>query len=186
VRSLIKLSLLIFAVLVSMSCGKKEDKPNTVNTNPGEFSWSENVYVNNIPVYPLKGKIYGKDINFEYVNFEVWRGSNDNVINFGSRAPKQKCGYIENDNAFHLSRLGGMFEEGDFVKESFGKNIDGFIADFHITVDNNTKKISVPWNCALVITDINEDVVKGRIAMCFKDDAKSWIAGTFTALRCFN
>jgi len=186
VRLIIKLSLLIFAFSIFVSCGKKEDKPNTASTNPGEFSWNENVSVKNIPGYPLKGKINGKDISFEHVNFEIWRGSNDNVINFGDKAPKQKCGYIENDNAIHLSKLGGKFEVGEFLKESFGKNIEGFTADFHITIDNNTQKISVPWNCALVITEINDDVVKGRIAMSFKDDAKSWLAGSFEAVRCFN
>ena len=48
------------------------------------------------------------------------------------------------------------------------------------------RKINAGWNAALVITEINDDVVKGRIAMCFKDEKKSYIAGSFEAQVCNN
>ncbi len=169
-----------------VSCGKKEDK-GTVKTDPNaSFSWKENISVKDIPEFPVKGFIDGKEIKFEYVNFEHWRGSNDNVFNFSDKSPKNKCGFIENDNAFHLTRLGSDFKEGEFVKDAFSKNMDGFTGDYHVTVNENMQKQTPPWNFALVITEMDDDFVKGKIAMCFKDEKKSWIAGTFTAVRCNN
>jgi hypothetical protein len=44
----------------------------------------------------------------------------------------------------------------------------------------------MPWNCALVITGMDENSVKGKIAICYKDENGSWIAGTFEAIRCNN
>jgi hypothetical protein len=136
---------------------------------------------------PVKGFMNGKEIKIEYINFEQWRGSGDNIINFGNKSPKQNCGYIENDDAFHLMKIGGEFEEGEFVKGNFYITIDGIVADYHYYDKNgNIKKVSDPWNCALLITDLSDDVVKGKIAICFKDKSKSWIAGTFEAVRCYN
>jgi len=85
-----------------------------------------------------------------------------------------------------LTRASGDFKEGEFIKDAFNKNLDGYSAEFHYYVDNNIKKVSVEWNCALVITDIDDKIVKGKIAICFKDASKSWIAGTFEAARCNN
>ncbi len=179
--------LILFIPLILSSCGKKNNSPESVPSDtPGIFKWSENISVSQIPDIPLKGMINGKDINFEYINFENWRGTNDNVLNFGDKAPKQNCGYIENDNAFHLTKLKGNFTEGEFVKDSFGKILTEYSADYHITENGEINKTSVPWNCALLITEINAKTVKGKIAMCFKDEKKSWIAGNFAAIRCFN
>lgn len=183
-----KIYLLLFitlSLLVS-ACGKKDDANKTQNFAKGEFKWIEELSVNKIPDAPIKGMMNGKPISIDYVNFEKWRGSGDNVINFSDKKPKQNCGFIENDMAFHLTKASGDFIEGEFVKDGFNKNLDGYSAEFHYYVDNTIKKISVPWNCALVITEINDNTVKGKIAICFKDDSKSWIAGTFEAVRCNN
>jgi hypothetical protein len=176
----------IFLTFVFFSCGKKDDANKVQNSAKGEFRWMEEVSVDKIPDTPLKGMMNGKPITIDYVNFEKWRGSGDNVINFSDKKPKQNCGFIENDMAFHITRASGDFGEGEFVKENFNKNIDGYSAEFHYYVENNIKKISAPWNCALVITDISDKTVKGKIAICFKDEAKSWIAGTFEATKCNN
>jgi hypothetical protein len=167
------------------SCNKKEEN-NQTNLKNGEFVWSENLSAKDIPGFPIKGKIDGKDINISYINFEQWRGSNDNVINFSDKSPKNKCGFIENDNAFHITKIGGNMKEGDFIKDNFIKNLEGFSADFHVTENEDMKKITVGWNLALVIDDMDENFVRGKIAMCFKDDKKSWIAGKFEAVRCNN
>jgi hypothetical protein len=179
--------LLISLTFFFFACGKKNDDATKVqNSAKGEFRWMEEVSINRIPDMPLKGMINGKPVTIEYVNFEKWRGSGDNVINFSDKKPKQNCGFIENDMAFHLTRASGDFGEGEFIKESFNKNIDGYSAEFHYYAENNIKKVSAPWNCALVITEINDKTVKGKIAICFKDESKSWIAGTFEAVRCNN
>lgn len=178
--------LFITLSLLLISCGKKDDADKNKELAKGEFRWMEELSVSKIPDSPVNGMLNGKQVNIEYVNFEKWRGSGDNVINFSNNKPKQNCGFIENDIAVHFTKVSGDFEEGEFVKDGFNKNIDGYSAEFHYYVDNNIKKISVPWNCALYITDINDKTVKGKIAICFKDDSKSWIAGTFEAVRCNN
>lgn len=186
---MLKFYKFLFFILISatlISCGKKEEQQN-VNSDPNaSFSWKESITAKDIPDFPVKGFIDGKEIKFEYVNFEYWRGSNDNVFNFSDRTPKNKCGFIENDNAFHLTKLGNTFEEGEFLKNAFSMNIDGVTGDYHTTVNDNMQKFTPAWNCALVITEMDDDFVKGKIAMCFKDEKKSWVAGTFTAVRCNN
>lgn len=178
--------LLIFLSLLLISCGKKDDSNKNHDFAKGEFRWVEELSISKIPDASLKGMINGKEFKVDYVNFEKWRGSGDNVINFSDKKPKQNCGFIENDVAIHLTRANGDFIKGDFLKEGFNRNIDGYSADFHFYVDNNIKKVSAEWNCALVITEIDDKVVKGKIALCFKDASKSWIAGNFEAVRCNN
>lgn len=180
------LLLIIVLVFVLSSCNKKEDNTNQTNLNNGEFVWKENLSVNDIPNTPIKGKINGKDFKVSYINFEQWRGSNDNVLNFSDKTPQNKCGFIENDNGFQLTKIGGDMKEGDLVKETFLKNLEGYVADFHVTENEDMRKITAGWNLALVIDDMDENIVKGKIALCFKDDKKSWIAGTFEAVRCNN
>jgi hypothetical protein len=172
-------------VLLS-SCNKKEESNNQSSNSNGEFKWKESISVKDIPETPVKGKIDGKDFVPSYINFEQWRGSNDNVFNFSDKTPKNKCGFVENDNGFQITKLGAEFKEGEFVKDSFLKNLDGYNADFHISLNDDMKKITAGWNVALVITEMDDNIVKGKIAMCFKDDKKSWIAGKFEATRCNN
>lgn len=178
--------LFIILSLLLISCGKKNADDKNKEFAKGEFRWSEELSIGKIPDAPINGMINGKPFKIEYINFEKWRGSGDNVINFSDNKPKQNCGFIENDVAVHLTKANGDFVEGEFVKDGFNKNIDGFSAEYHFYSDNNIKKVSVPWNCALYITEISDKSVKGKIAICFKDDAKSWIAGTFEAARCNN
>lgn len=183
---LYKLLLILVTLFVFTSCNKKEENTNQTGSNNGAFAWKESLSVKDIPDTPIKGMIEGKEINITYINFEQWRGSNDNVINFSDKAPKNKCGFIENDNGFHLTKVAGNMKEGDIVKDTFLKNLEGYVADFHVTENENMRKITAGWNMALVIDDMDENVVKGKIAICFKDDKKSWIAGKFEAVRCNN
>ena len=178
--------VVLLGFLIAFSCGEKEDKQETGNKG-GEFQWTENISIDQIPEKPLTAMMNGKELKITYINFEQWRGSGDNVINFSSNAPKQNCGYVENDDAFHIMHISGEFEEGDFVKSNFDTNIDGIVADFHYyDKNNNIKKVSIPWNCAMFITEMGDKIVKGKIALCFKDKTKSWVAGTFEAIRCYN
>lgn len=178
--------LFISLIFLFSACNKKEDANKVSNSVKGEFKWMETISLDKVPDMQIKGVINGKPVNIEYINFEKWRGSGDNVINFSDKKPKQNCGFIENDMAFHLTRANGNFEVGEFIKEGFTKNIDGYSAELHYYVDNNIKKVSVPWNCVLKITEIDDKSVKGKIAICFNDESKSWLAGNFEAVRCNN
>lgn len=177
---------IISGSFVLQSCKKSDEVKPPLGNNGKDFSWKEKISVADIPDAPMKGFLKGKELKINYINFEKWRGSGDNVINFGDKKPAQNCGYVENDNAVSLMKKSGDIPKGEFVKTSFDANMDSFIADYHFTEKDNMKKISVPWNCALFIEEITDDVVKGKIAICFKDETKSWIAGKFEAVRCSN
>ncbi len=182
----VKVTIFLLSLILLSSCNKKEESTNQQTSSSGEFVWKESISVKDIPQSPLKGKIDGKDFNPAYVVFEKWRGSNDNVLAFSDKAPKNKCGFVENYNGYQLTKIGADFKEGEFVKDSFLKNLESYSADFYVTENEDMRKINAGWNAALVITEINDDVVKGRIAMCFKDDKKSYIAGSFEAQVCNN
>lgn len=84
-------------------------------------------------------------------------------------------------------RKGAEIQTGELIKEDFSKSLDGFVADFHyFDGKEDISVVRVDWNLALVIEEMTENRVKGRIAMCFNDEAKSWIAGNFEAIRCYN
>lgn len=184
-RHLIK-TIAIFCIFAIVSCSKKEEKINGGNTGSKDFKWSSELKITDIPDAPLKGTINGKEVSFAYINFETWRGSGDHVLNFGDVKPKNNCGYIESDNSFHLMHKGGEIKTGDLIKASFDQNLDGYTAYFSSSSDSANVKTSIPWNCALVITSMDDKTVKGKIAMCFNNDARNWIAGSFEAIRCYN
>ena len=178
--------LTILLIFTLISCNKKEEQVTDNNANK-EVNWSSELKVTDIPDTPVKGYINGKEIKLDYINFEQWRGSGDNVLNFGDVKPKNNCGYVDSDNSFHLLNKAGEIKKGELLKASFEQNLDGYIAYYDtMSVSDIERKSSTPWNCALVITSIEDKVIKGKIFLCFKDDKKSWIAGAFEAIRCFN
>lgn len=152
-----------------------------------EFTWKSELKQSEIPDLPIKGLLNGKPFDFRYINFEQWRGSGDNVINFYENAPKNDCGYVEGGRAIHFLHKAGTIDTGKIFKASFEKSIDGFIAYYDTTgALNESVSGSMPWNCSLEITEINEKTVKGKIVICFKDEKKSYLAGKFEAVRCYN
>ncbi len=175
-----------FLIFAFISCNKKDEQQSKDSTDKA-FSWRSELKVTDIPDSPIKGFINGKEINLVYINFEQWKGSGDNVLNFGDVIPKNNCGYFENSNSFHLILKAGEIKIGELLKATFDQNLDGYVAYYDtVSANQNDKMSSIPWNCALVITEKDDKYVKGKIAMCFKDARMSWIAGTFEAIRCFN
>ncbi|MCB0727358.1 MAG: hypothetical protein R2942_04910 [Ignavibacteria bacterium] len=177
--------LILISVSVFISCNKENDQDQG-NGSSGENKWKSELKIEDIPDTPIKGYLNGKEIKIEYMNFETWRGSGDNVLNFGDVIPKNKCGFIETDNSFHLIHKGGEIKTGELLKANFDQTLDGYSAFYIVNGEAKDKKVTMQWNCALVISEINEKTVKGKILMCFKDDAKNRIAGSFEAIRCNN
>jgi len=170
-----------------MGCGNDEVKKEVVPVNKKEFNWKENLAVSDIPDFELIGNLKGKEVRFPYVVFELWRGSNDNVLNFSLENAEQKCGYIENYQGFQLITKGNHMNKGDFVKSKFGDDANNYQAFFrYINTDGTSYKSDVEWNCALNIENLTDKIVNGRIAICFDDEKKSWIAGRFEASVCNN
>ncbi|MCX7834212.1 MAG: hypothetical protein N2490_08390 [Ignavibacteria bacterium] len=174
----------ILTFVIFFGCKKQEINQQTTSSGNQNFSWKEVVSFSDIPDFPIKGFIGDKEIKIEYVNFEKWRGSGDNTFYFSSKKPQQNCGAVVNDTAFRLTRANKDFNEQEFIKESFSTAIAGFGADFHIYIGEESKDFNVPWNCALKIISMDDKKVKGKIIMCFKDNKKSWIAGSFEAIIC--
>jgi hypothetical protein len=180
--------ILLIATVLLAGCGKKEETSGSQKSDKEGFGWTDVVSLDKIPDFPVRGMLNGKEFKVEYINFETWRGSEDNVINFTAKAPRQNCGaFSDDDSGFRIIKKSGEFKAGDYIKDKFSTTIEGIIADYHYNVDkNNTKNVSPDWNYALKITDINSKTVRGKVVICFKDESKSWIAGTFEAVRCNN
>lgn len=180
--------VLILLFFISFACGKKQDDTGKTQTDKSTFSWAEVVSIDKIPDFELKGMMNGKEFKVGYVNYEYWRGSEDNVINFTAKPPRQNCGsFEEDDSGFKLTKKAGLFKEGEFIKDRFSITVNGVVADFHYSLGkDNTKNVTAEWNCALMISEINDKNVKGKVAICFNDELKSWIAGTFVAVKCNN
>ena len=178
--------VLLFAgiLIISAGCGKKSDDTvkKTDENKSGEFGWKDDVSSSNIPDFPVKGSIGGKEVQFAYINFEKWRGSNDHVINFSLVKPEQNCGFIENFEGFTLMNKGAEIKQGPFVKSKFTDDPKTFTASFKQAGNKSTDT----WNCALEIESINDKTVKGKIALFFNDASKSWVAGKFEAVLCNN
>lgn len=164
-------------------CGNKSGE-NTQNTTDkkGEFGWKDNISTGDIPDFPVKGMIEGKEVQFGYINFEKWRGANDNVINFSAAKPEQNCGFIEGFTGFTLINKGSAISQGEWVKAKFSDDPKTYQAFFK----QGEQKSTDQWNCALVIESITDKTAKGKIALFFNDEKKSWVAGKFEAAICNN
>jgi len=180
-KSFIVFLLAGFALFFS-ACGK-ESKENQKVTNKVEFGWKDGVSSADIPDFPIKGNLGGKEVQFQYINFEKWHGSNDNVLNFSLMKPSQNCGFIDDFQGFRLVNKGNTIGQGSWAKGKFDDDPKTYEASYTLAGGN---KSGSKWNCALNIESIDGKNVKGKIAMFFNDDSKSWIAGKFVAVVCSN
>lgn len=186
-RQVFVLSLAI-TIIFFTGCNKdnKENKQTVTNKtdfSKTEFGWKDGVSAADIPDFPLKGSLGGKEVQFQYINFEKWRGSNDNVFVFSLSKPTQQCGFIEEFQGFRLSNKGNAINTGEWVKSKFDDDPKTYESYFAVS---GSDKSSVNWNCALVIESMDNKTVKGKISLFFNDAAKSWLAGKFEASVCNN
>ena len=165
-----------------LSCNNKPGDNTSGSSNKNVLSWHDDIKPGEIPDSPLKGFINGREVQFQYINFEKWRGSGDNVINFSVSKPGQNCGYIEDFEGFTLMNKGGDLRQGDWKKARFTDDPATYKASFKAAGVSSSE----PWNCALNIDSISDKVVKGRVVIFFNDEAKSWVAGKFEAIICNN
>jgi len=186
-KKLFSLFIIILLAFVVYGCGNDEVKKEVIPVNKNEFNWKENLAILDIPDSELKGNLNGKEVRFPYIVFEIWRGSKDNVLNFSLEKAEQKCGYIENYQGFQLKSKGNSMNKGEFLKPKFDDDAKNFQSFFrYLNADGTSYKSDVEWNCALNIENLSDKIVTGKIAVCFDDEKKSWIAGRFEALVCNN
>jgi hypothetical protein len=186
-RNLFGLFLLFSLLyLAAGGCGSKQELQHQPK-GEGEFNWKDNLGISDVPDFPVKGYLNGQEVRLSYVVFEKWRGSNDNVLNFSVTKPEQPCGFIENYSGFQFLNKGGVISQGEWVKPKFESELGSHDAYYKYTsADGNSFRSVAAWNCALKIESITDKSVTGKIALCFDDDKKSWIAGRFEAAVCNN
>jgi hypothetical protein len=178
------LILFVSFFLISSGCTKKSDNTDnkTQQNKSGEFGWKDGISASDIPDFPVKGNLEGREVQFQYINFEKWRGSGDNVINFSLVKPAQNCGFIEGYSGFTFMSKGAAINPGETVKAKFVDDPKTLQAYFQ----QGDMKSSALWNSALIIESMTDKVVKGKIAVFFNDEKKSWVAGKFEAVICNN
>jgi hypothetical protein len=174
------LFFVLFFLIVLSACGRKNG--TETQSKSTDFGWKDNVSQADIPDFPVKGNLNGREVQFQYINFERWRGSNDNVINFSLVKPEQNCGFIENFSGFSLINKGDSISTGEFVKAKFSGSAKTYLG----ICKEEGRKSSAEWNCALKIESKTDKAVTGKIALFFNDEAKSWVAGRFEAIVCNN
>jgi hypothetical protein len=186
-KNLFSLFLLFSLLYLAVGgCGRKQELQQKTK-NESEFNWKDNLGISDIPDFPVKGYLNGREVRFPYMAFEKWRGSKDNILNFSITKPEQPCGFIENYSGFQFLNKGSSISQGEWVKAKFDVEQGSYSAFFRfISADGNSYKSDALWNCALEIESISEKGVTGKIALCFNDDKKSWIAGRFNAVVCNN
>ena len=172
--------IIAFFLLSLASCNKKNDD-KTAGIEK-EFLWHDNLQLTDIPDITVKGFLDGTEVKFAYINFERWRGSNDNVINFSLVVPVQKCGSVDGFTGFSLINKGNPINNGHWLKSKFEDDSKSYQAFIY----SGGKKSSSSWNCALSVENISDKTVTGKIALFFNDEKRSWIAGKFEALICNN
>ena len=175
--------LVVFGFLAGCNKDPKENKTGDNNSDKKVLGWKDGVSASDIPDTPLAGNLDGKEVKFQYIVFEKWRGSNDNVIMFSLVKPSQPCGFIESFSGFQLMNKGGDINQGEWVKSKFDDDPKTYQAFFRT---EGSDKSAAGWNCALVIESADAKSVKGKIALYFNDSKKSWIAGKFEASLCNN
>jgi hypothetical protein len=188
ILSLLFLSL--FYIFFLQGCNKKPEADTNSNVKDSqssgdkkEFKWKDGVSPEDIPDFPVKGNLNGREVTFQYINFEKWRGSNDNVINFSLVKPAQPCGFIGGFTGFRIINKGNAFNAGTWVKAKFDDDTKTYQAFF---TAEGFDKSTASWNCALNIESMDNKTVKGKIALFFNDEKKSWAAGKFEAVICNN
>ena len=182
------LSILLFALVIVFSgCAKQPEVQNRNKSLPNEFSWKDNLTLDDVPGFNIRGFIRGKELNFSYIILEKWHGSNDNVLRFSLTKPAQQCGYIDNFQGVELTRKGKTFEVGNYEKKHFEDNFPDITARYKVDDGKgNIVESSVPFNFAVKIDSVNEKNCFGMISICFNDDSRSWMAGKFEAGICNN
>ncbi len=179
------LSIVLGLIIIVSGCNKKPE--TVVIQNKMEFSWNQHLTMQEVPDFPVKGFLRGKEITFSYINCEKWRGPDDNVLTFSLVSPKQNCGFIEDFQGVKVTRKGRTFEIGKYEKNDFDDNFPDFQVSFIMkSGDGSPVEYSNNWNLALSIDSISEKNVSGKLALCFNDDSKSWIAGKFEMPVCNN
>jgi len=160
---------------------------------PAEFTWSETPTADGIPAAPIKGMVNGKEFTANTVRIKK-DDAGKAALEISDATLDDPLGVITEDTGVDLSFTLAEGQAGELVKAvADEKDFDKEHAYYHYPQggDKGPMSVNPEWGCALQIEtwDMtadpnNEKIVgkiKGKVAIVFKDDSKSWVAGTFEA-----
>jgi len=160
---------------------------------PTEFAWSDAPTADQIPDAPITGMINGKEFTANTVRIE--KGDEGKAtLEISDAKLDDPTGVITEDTGVDLDFSLTEGQAGEMVmKIADEKDFDKQHAYYHYPQggDKGPMSVNASWGCALQIDtwDMtadpqNEKIVgkiKGKVAIVFEDDSKSWVAGAFEA-----
>jgi len=203
-------ALTIAATVLLVGCPPKQTPTETTATTPppppettkaapepaaapGEFAWTETPAVDQIPDAALKGMINGKGFAANTIRVEKGDGGKC-TLEISDASLDDPTGVITSDTGLDLDFTLTEGQAGEMVKTiADEKDFDKEHAYYHYPQggDKGPMSMNPSWGCALKIDEWsmekdpqNEKIVgklKGKVAIVFDDEPKSWVAGTFEA-----
>ena len=161
--------------------------PSSAST---KVKWTETPKVADIPDAPLAGMIDGKA--FKPKTIRVKQGDKVPELEISDAKTDTPTGMIMNDTGASLDFPLTPGKAGEYVKDiAADKTFDKEHAFYYYQQggDKGPMSVNPSWGAALQITewtltkDPTDDAVlgtvKGKVMIMYKDDKKSWVAGTF-------
>lgn len=159
-------------------------------TASSDFEWTETPTLDAIPDGAIVGMINGKPFTAATVRLKV--DDEQTVLEISDQAVDEPTGMTMSDTGLDLRFTLEPGKAGELVlAKDDEKDFDREHAYYHYPQggDKGPMSVNASWGCALQITDwtleVNEedeDILgnaKGKVAVIFGDDEKSWVAGTF-------
>lgn len=157
---------------------------------PTEFAWTDAPSLPSIPDGVITGVVNGEP--FEAKTVRVKQGENGGELEISNVAVDEPTDVIVEDTGISL-----RFPIAEGTTDELVKTFDDNV-DFDMTHsfywypqggDKGPMPVNPTWACALQVSDWvlakdadDEDIlgnVKGKLAITFDDDEKSWVAGSF-------
>lgn len=165
-----------------------EAKPATETAAPSAFKWTEKPALADIPAGTIKGMLNGKPFEAKTVRIKKTdEGMRLEIVDqAGEKATDMFTGETSADLYFADIAEG---KSGELVLGIPDKKADKQDATYMYPQggDKGPMTENPDWGCALQITDFKMEKdpqddkvlghVKGKVAIVFNDDAKSWVAG---------
>jgi hypothetical protein len=161
----------------------------------GSFTWTDSPTLEAIPSGPITGMIHGKPFTAKTVRVE--QDKDAAVLVISDTAVDKPTGSLMSDVGADLTFDLKSGAPGQKILTVAAKKEQGKQhAYFHYTLGGGRGPMSVnpSWGCALDISEWKvapdpkePDVlgtVKGKVAIVFDDEDKSWVAGTFDGVYC--
>ena len=156
----------------------------------GKFVWTEKPAVADLPAGEVTGMLNGKPFTAK----SVWVEKKDQEITLilSAAVTKKPGEVITNDTGVDLRFTLPEGKPGELVLAiADKKEFEQQHAYYHYPQggDKGPMSVNAEWGVALQITDWtvlpdppDPEVlgrIKGKVAICFSDDTKSWVAGSF-------